>query len=456
MNISNRYYCIFIFMLLLSSFIYSQDNNTSQFKKPQMSPYEVYLEVQNDDNRLTEKTNQNWNNGTSTWENSGRSVYDYSYYNTVLAYYSLLYYYYYYYSSGAWNPSYYYYYYYNSLGYLSGYDYYGWYNNAWVLYGTGVYSNHNAWGEWGTETYTNTHSMSGRESSRTDRYYDNDGNVTDEYYSYLNGNNYENLSWTNTAWSNGYCDTKTYYDWNNDTNMWVYAWMYYYAYANGYNPQVYQSYGYLYGGSPTSWTAYNWYNGAWNPYRYCSYGFQNGYTSTATYYDTYNTATSSWANAYYQYLYSYYNSSGKLSAPMDISNSRLKLVENAVPGANVGEWDKTERTWLSYEDTDYKVGIRDENSLPTNFYLEQNYPNPFNPNTAIDFTLSEESIVKLTIYDLSGKLIKEIINVPMNAGNHSIIWDGKGADGVKVGAGMYLYNLQTTNFSQTKKMILLR
>ena len=104
----------------------------------------------------------------------------------------------------------------------------------------------------------------------------------------------------------------------------------------------------------------------------------------------------------------------------------------------------------------------DENAetmtLPESYALEQNYPNPFNPSTVIGFQLPENSDVKLTIYSVTGQLVRELVNGKMNAGRHVFSWDGRDRSGNTVGAGMYLYRLVARGangevmFAQTRRM----
>ncbi len=87
--------------------------------------------------------------------------------------------------------------------------------------------------------------------------------------------------------------------------------------------------------------------------------------------------------------------------------------------------------------------------VPQKFELEQNYPNPFNPTTTIGFALPKASQVKLRIYSITGQLVSEVLNQKMPAGKHSIKISGEG-----LASGVYIYTLQTENFTATKKMIL--
>jgi len=145
---------------------------------------------------------------------------------------------------------------------------------------------------------------------------------------------------------------------------------------------------------------------------------------------------------------------GKVSSVYD--NSNLRCTKQTTQNFTDGVWINSTETFYGYEGLELVLDTESETAIPDKFVLAQNYPNPFNPNTNIDFSLSEESDVKLSIYDLSGKLIKEIVNAPMQIGRYSILWNGTDTNGNKAGAGVYLYKLQTDNFSQTKKMILLK
>jgi hypothetical protein len=95
-------------------------------------------------------------------------------------------------------------------------------------------------------------------------------------------------------------------------------------------------------------------------------------------------------------------------------------------------------------------------SLPTDFALNQNYPNPFNPSTVIRFSLPTEQQVKLDVYDMSGALVKTVLNEAVRAGNKEVTWDGTNGSGAKVASGVYLYRLQAGSFTSVKKMIMLK
>ena len=93
---------------------------------------------------------------------------------------------------------------------------------------------------------------------------------------------------------------------------------------------------------------------------------------------------------------------------------------------------------------------------PSEFVLEQNFPNPFNPITAIQYNVPFDSHVKIIIYDLVGREVNTIVNEIKVMGNHMIHWNGKDNFGQTVSGGIYFYKLQAGDFTQTRKMLLLR
>jgi hypothetical protein len=98
----------------------------------------------------------------------------------------------------------------------------------------------------------------------------------------------------------------------------------------------------------------------------------------------------------------------------------------------------------------YQAGV------PTDFALHENYPNPFNPTTTLRFDLPELSDMTLTIYNMLGQKVKTFSMQSIPAGYHSVTWDATNDLGVQVGAGVYLYQLQTKDFVKTRKMVLLK
>lgn len=93
---------------------------------------------------------------------------------------------------------------------------------------------------------------------------------------------------------------------------------------------------------------------------------------------------------------------------------------------------------------------------PRRVVLHSNRPNPFNPVTTVSFELPVRQMVDLSIYDVSGRLVRTLVDGSMNAGTHEMVWDGRSATGEAGASGVYFYRLQAENFSETRKMILIR
>ncbi len=95
--------------------------------------------------------------------------------------------------------------------------------------------------------------------------------------------------------------------------------------------------------------------------------------------------------------------------------------------------------------------------LPQEFSLEQNYPNPFNPETVIEFHLPSTQHVKLNIYEISGILVKSLVNGRYSAGTHKVRWNGMNNSGQKVSTGNYFYSLETADDRRViKKMTFIK
>ncbi|MFH1526605.1 MAG: T9SS type A sorting domain-containing protein, partial [Bacteroidota bacterium] len=97
------------------------------------------------------------------------------------------------------------------------------------------------------------------------------------------------------------------------------------------------------------------------------------------------------------------------------------------------------------------TGIEEEKVQPTAFSLSQNYPNPFNPKTVIKFQVPSSKFIKLEVYDILGREIQTLVNAPMSAGEHEVTFKGS-----KLPSGVYIYTLKVNEFSQSRKMLLLK
>jgi len=111
---------------------------------------------------------------------------------------------------------------------------------------------------------------------------------------------------------------------------------------------------------------------------------------------------------------------------------------------------------------DYRVniielGVQDkENRVPTEFALLNNYPNPFNPTTVIRYNLPKPVPVKLTIYNLLGNEVRVLVDDSQEPGEYKAVWDGLDKYGRKVSTGIYIYYIKAGDFTQAKKLLLLK
>jgi PKD repeat protein len=113
---------------------------------------------------------------------------------------------------------------------------------------------------------------------------------------------------------------------------------------------------------------------------------------------------------------------------------------------------------LSSQNNNYVFLIRHTNGIkvissavPDRFILYQNYPNPFNPMTKIKFAVPKNTFVKITLYDILGREIKQFVNERLKAGTYETEFDGS-----NFVSGIYLYKLETDGFSEVKKMLLIK
>lgn len=139
---------------------------------------------------------------------------------------------------------------------------------------------------------------------------------------------------------------------------------------------------------------------------------------------------------------------------MFVTNNTLNSIDfiNGQTGYITGDWGniiKTTNGGLTFINENH-------NEIISEYELKQNYPNPFNPVTKIVFAVpsnvkSQMSNVNISIYDITGKLIETLINKSLNSGSYEIIWDAS-----SLPSGVYFYTLKTEEFSQTKKMLLIK
>ena len=133
------------------------------------------------------------------------------------------------------------------------------------------------------------------------------------------------------------------------------------------------------------------------------------------------------------------------NAKFDYNNNTVTFSQNVLNGTYVIE--ASEQT---------KLNNVTETLIPETFSLSQNYPNPFNPETRISFSIPEKGFVKLSIYNIIGSEVKNLINNELDKGIYHVSWNGKDNYGKDVSSGVYLYKLEFNNSSIVKKMNLIK
>jgi hypothetical protein len=95
-------------------------------------------------------------------------------------------------------------------------------------------------------------------------------------------------------------------------------------------------------------------------------------------------------------------------------------------------------------------------TFPITYNLHNAYPNPFNPVTMLQYDLPEDAVVNITIYDMMGRVVNNLVSSQQNAGYKSVQWNATNDRNEAVSAGLYLYTIQARQFTETKKMVLLK
>ncbi len=139
---------------------------------------------------------------------------------------------------------------------------------------------------------------------------------------------------------------------------------------------------------------------------------------------------------------------------------------HAVAGADTSTYywrvKNVQSTWVSdirvfsVLPTPTAVDPEANDGLPIAYNLFQNYPNPFNPTTTIAFALPQAERVVITIYDITGRQVRRLIDQLFSAGEHSVTWDGADNRHRSVSSGVYLYRIEAGSYLAQKKMTLVR
>ncbi len=125
-----------------------------------------------------------------------------------------------------------------------------------------------------------------------------------------------------------------------------------------------------------------------------------------------------------------------------------------IPGSFVngtGNGESNEEYWGLRAKVTFTSVNTVSTEVPSKYSLSQNYPNPFNPTTNIKFAVAKAGLVTLKVYDLSGKEVASLVNDNLAAGTYNYAFNG-----AKLSSGIYFYSLRSNDFSETKKMMLIK
>jgi hypothetical protein len=104
-----------------------------------------------------------------------------------------------------------------------------------------------------------------------------------------------------------------------------------------------------------------------------------------------------------------------------------------------------------YNETPTGMGISDDAPIASSYELGQNYPNPFNPTTHIRFNIPETAGAKLTVFNIMGEAVANLVDGVVSAGGHTVSWNA-----ANMPTGVYFYRLESGNFTQTRKLLLVK
>ena len=102
------------------------------------------------------------------------------------------------------------------------------------------------------------------------------------------------------------------------------------------------------------------------------------------------------------------------------------------------------------------MDVAETGTIPAVYSIHQNYPNPFNPTTTIEYSLDQNRDVELSIYSITGELIRTLDSGSKTAGVHKVMWNGLDNRSHQVASGIYIYTISAGEFNATKRLVLLR
>jgi len=135
------------------------------------------------------------------------------------------------------------------------------------------------------------------------------------------------------------------------------------------------------------------------------------------------------------------------------------LLDNSVSSVAVSPdgtvWVQT-KTGISRYGNSIPTGVKSSQDVPREFAIKGNFPNPFNPSTTIEFTLASPGKTTLVVYDIMGRMIRELVSGQILSGKHTVLWDGKDDSGRSVSSGVYIARLTAGNHTAVQKMLMMK
>jgi len=158
----------------------------------------------------------------------------------------------------------------------------------------------------------------------------------------------------------------------------------------------------------------------------------------------------------------------QLASPREQINDQM--IQGAVNSQSRNEYTYTDQAvqgndlyyyWLADISTTGHVTLHgpvavETSLMPEEYSLSNNYPNPFNPTTRIDYSIKDPGGVQLTIYNITGQVVRTLVDEIQSAGTYSVHWDGRDDAGFSVPSGTYIYTLEANDFKQTRKMTFMK
>lgn len=380
---------------------------------------------------------------------------------------------------------------YDGSGNMISEQYDNWSDTAWFPFFSAILT-YNSKGQMTVSTNTYYLTVFLYQGVRETFTYDDNGNVLSDLSEVFNGNVWSNNELTTNVYNtSGMLQTKIVADWVN--NAWVNSSRKTCTYSSNGNllvdsneiwrttlwsPTNKIEYTYNEANLVTMFLYSNWRDSTWIPFSRSSYTFDNNMNRTFFLYENFNDST---GKNTYRMTYTYNNNNlvtvlketyaNKMWGNLYINRCTYDINGNTTY-CEYNEWKNN--SWqaasgnlmLSYDNgavTDYYDGhtitstytsITGVNESPTvvlNYTLNLNYPNPFNPSTVISYTLPKTSFVTLKVYDITGREISTLISKAQNAGRYAVEFNGN-----NIASGVYFYRLSADDFTQVRKMILMK